>query len=525
MDEFIQTELRKARRQKQEFLKTRILDEGYDADAFIELLTSERAEGHDVNTWTFDELETRVIVFQRANPQPKEKLSFALEELEINDDEKSVYAQRAKVNLKRETALASQPATVQIEEVDLKEGGFFSGKTPSFTIDVKPFGRVRRLDVEFKWLSDTLETELMFIPIPPLPVIPLKSHEPRNLEATKAQLQKFLEDCLKHPEISKSLALECFLLTQSKEEFSLKAKELAKYLEKNILLTKNMLKKNFENLNKNAIAKFPTSSGVAHLKISASMKQHFGICDQQFTKYETLFEKVDRLSQEWDRDMRGLILTTERLKDAFKELQSTAIKSNAQKPFRSSFNLIEESIHSTAASFFETLAENFSESRRIFEHRVQNTFRYFKDYCTKICDSISQRNFFSNEYYKSKIALNERKAKRIASGRLELDIDPEDTTALGISVEEAIQDTEIAKKLLFHEETAKVRRYADLFAFTNSRIHSELVYFEKWLVKEMLGTLEALTLENSTVITKNHAMWADVSNNIEEITKILTLVV
>lgn len=525
MDEFIQSELRKARRQKQEFLKTRILDEGYDADAFIELLISERAEGQDVNSWTFDELETRAIVFQKSNPQPKEKLVFGLEELEINDDEKSVYAKRVKVNLKKETVLSSQPASAEIEEVDLKEGGFFSGKTPSFTIDVKPFGKVRRLDVEFKWLSDTLETELMFIPIPPLPVIPLKSHEPKSLEATKAQLQRFLEDCLKHPEISKSLALDCFLLTQSKEEFGLKSKELAKYLEKNILLTKNMLKKNFESLNNNAIAKFPTSSGMAHLKISAAMKQHFGICDQQFTKYENLFEKVDRLSQEWDKDMRGLILTTERLKDAFKELQSTAMKSNAQKPFRSNFNLIEESIHSTVASFFETFAENLSESRKIFENRIQNSFRYFKDYCTKICDSVSQRNFFSNEYYKSKIALNERKAKRLSSGKLELDIDPEDTTALGISVEEAVRDTDLVKKLLFHEETAKVRRYADLFAFINSRIHSELVYFEQWLVKEMLDTIEALTLENSTFITKNHAMWADVSNNIEEIRKILTCAV
>ena len=43
---------------KQNYLKTEILDKGYDTQTFIDYLKSGKEGGDDVNNWTMEELKT-----------------------------------------------------------------------------------------------------------------------------------------------------------------------------------------------------------------------------------------------------------------------------------------------------------------------------------------------------------------------------------------------------------------------------------------------------------------------------------
>ena len=63
------------RRVKQTYLRTEILDKGYDAERFVDFMGSLRENGmldhdagEDLENWTFEDLRTAVSDFQKANP-------------------------------------------------------------------------------------------------------------------------------------------------------------------------------------------------------------------------------------------------------------------------------------------------------------------------------------------------------------------------------------------------------------------------------------------------------------------------
>lgn len=54
---------------------------------------------------------------------------------------------------------------------------------------------------------------------------------------------------------------------------------------------------------------------------------------------------------------------------------------------------------------------------------------------------------------------------------------------------------------MFKEETLKVRRYGDLFALYNNNVFNEMLYFEEYFLKSVLGTFKNFADRNIENIT------------------------
>lgn len=67
-------------RDKQAYLRTEIIEQGYDPNKFVEHLCSKHQNGSDINTWTLDELKAEVIHFLKSRLSKDKK---------INHDQKS----------------------------------------------------------------------------------------------------------------------------------------------------------------------------------------------------------------------------------------------------------------------------------------------------------------------------------------------------------------------------------------------------------------------------------------------------
>ena len=66
-------------------------------------------------------------------------------------------------------------------------------------------------------------------------------------------------------------------------------------------------------------------------------------------------------------------------------------------------------------------------------------------------DSLNSRNFVANEYFRNKIALNEKKNKKLLLDHRFWDLDSECVRELSVDVETVKQDPDVAKKLFYAE--------------------------------------------------------------------------
>jgi hypothetical protein len=58
---------------KQQYLRSEIIDKGYDPEKFSEFLSSQSEKGLDIESWTIEELGEAVYKFQNLNENPTEQ--------------------------------------------------------------------------------------------------------------------------------------------------------------------------------------------------------------------------------------------------------------------------------------------------------------------------------------------------------------------------------------------------------------------------------------------------------------------
>ena len=345
------------RKKKQAYCIKNIIEEGFDPDAFSDFLHSEREEGENIDNWTIEELETMVVLFKRKfiEENEKEKLNSKLEELELSNGEDAIYANRIKTAKKKKTVLTETSPYILIEGVEIKDGGLFSGKFIIFSIHIPELEiKVRLTDTEFKWLQEYMLKEFPFSPLPPMMVGHDKTFDVNAVGLTKKYYEKFLNECVKHPELKNSLALEIFLVAQTKEEMAMRCKDIQTFFSKNVIINKAFTKKGFDAAGKDVLKLFPTSKGIAEAKISSTLKNYIKCAEGQFYHYEQLFDKLEKLHVDHDRYHKKLMGVNTKIKETLVELQSTAIKFNSAKPFRTKFNIMEDTLYSAIAAYFDS---------------------------------------------------------------------------------------------------------------------------------------------------------------------------
>ena len=357
MQEFLTNNEINERKKKQAYLIKNIIEEAYDPEAFTEFLHQERHEGENIDNWTIEELETMVVLFKRTNIDynEKEKLNAKLEELELSNTEETIYAHRLKTAKKKKTVLTDIQPYILIDGLEVKDGGFLSGKYLYFTISVPELEiKIRRSDSEFKWLYEYMIKEFPFTPLPPMITAHDKNFDPNAVALTRKYFEKFLNECVKHPDLKNSLALEIFLVAQTKEEMAMRCKDIQTFFNKNVIINKGFTKKGFDALGKDALKIFPTTKGIAELKISSTLKNYIKCAEGQYYHYQMLFERLEKLHVNYDKYHKKLMTINSNIKDTLVELQSNAIKFNSAKPFRTKHNIMEDTLFSAIATYFDS---------------------------------------------------------------------------------------------------------------------------------------------------------------------------
>ena len=144
----------------------------------------------------------------------------------------------------------------------------------------------------------------------------------------------------------------------------MRTKEIAKFFKKNILLEKNMTKKGFDYLNTDVLEVMPNISAHIDLKISHILKRHFASVDGQYFQYDAVFDKIEKLSFDYQRHYNKLILVNKRMKESFFELQNIAIKYNTLKEVKLKPNLVEDAVFSSISTYFDNYGKLIRENPR-----------------------------------------------------------------------------------------------------------------------------------------------------------------
>lgn len=523
MEDFIQNEKRSDRRRKQEFLVKQILEPGY-ADAFSEFLGAEKPNGEDINSWTFEELETLVVYFKRSIMASSDELSlhFKLEEFDTGESDTNTFAKKIPTPTKKASILSGNDHMPEVEKAEAFDNGYFSKPTVAYTIVVPGLRlQCQRLEADFRWLQESLGREFPFVPLPPLIPRTKEVISPALLKNTAASRRRYLRDLAEHPRLRGSLSLETFL-TSSRDEFQARARELAKYFEKNLPVERGLTKKAFDGSTRDFLGQTPTEKGFVDVKLSPHLQAYFNATEGQFPRYEAILDRIEKAATEWDTDAKRLASSGEKLRTALSELQAAALKFNAQRPGRSVANVLEEAVHGALTSVLESETRALEESRRLFKNHVGHHFRHLRGYVESLNAALAQRSHFALEAAKARGLLNDRKAKRLESDGGNGEIDSVARAVVGLSAEAVRASPEIAKKLLFPEDSMRLRRFSELAAFVNLSVYKEVLYFEDYLVARSLENLQGLCKARLELSKRSREVWEEVDEQVRDMQAIGT---
>ena len=235
--------------EKQQFLRSEILDKGYNPNQFATFLVSKKGEdGADLTIWSIAELKQVVGEFisslgeVKNVPQPSEQNQ--IEDTNVENQPQNEQKNEApkeqpphkdftkvKGKISEKTELGKfDDVTITVSSPEKIEGGLFSKSYVTYLVTTVQLNTaVRKRYSDFEWLSTVLTNNYIGSLIHP---IPKKNYGSRFNEAFVSKrmrtLEKFLKSLTQAPLIRNSRILYDFLTIGSDEEFNKKKSEYTK---------------------------------------------------------------------------------------------------------------------------------------------------------------------------------------------------------------------------------------------------------------------------------------------------------
>lgn len=101
-------------KKKQTYLRTEILEKGYDPSKFVEYLSQQKTDGEDIDTWTFQDLKDAVQVYVQNNPRSENtQPHFASHDGEdsVDEDENDDEAEKKpRLSMVQQSSMAEEEA-------------------------------------------------------------------------------------------------------------------------------------------------------------------------------------------------------------------------------------------------------------------------------------------------------------------------------------------------------------------------------------------------------------------------------
>ena len=238
---------------KQTFLRTNILEKGYDAEEFMNFLQTKKGElGLDLNNWNISELKVAVqefissldedkILINKQNINKEEDNQQNIEEKDTTDNNDNTN--KKEETIEEENQIKPKKDFIQCEkitpnealtkDVEIKlsfpqktEGGLFTKSYVTYLMQTTPLDfKLRKRYSDFEWLRHILSVIYVNCVIPPLCKKNYTDRFNENLIAKRTRsLEKFMNGILIHPLIRHDEIFYNFISTENESEFDKKKK-------------------------------------------------------------------------------------------------------------------------------------------------------------------------------------------------------------------------------------------------------------------------------------------------------------
>jgi hypothetical protein len=501
---------------KQEFLRSQILEKGYDADNFMAFLQEKKGEdGVDLSNWNINELKDAVSEFT--------SIYKPIEDGNNNNENNNNYNQNDNVNNnnnidnnnyddlepvdmnliknahikeyslcnKTEVTTLSTKKNIQITVgfPEKNEGGMLSKSFISYLVNTQPFNyEVRKRYSDFVWLRSTLKKIYINCVIPP---IPKKNYGDRFSDKLIGKrmrfLQNFLTDCVNHPLLKHSEILFCFLSLKKKEEIELKKKEYNKKVSPFFV-------KNVKSL-----------TGEVKTKISNELETYFiNIKDHS----DFVVENLQKLT----KSFKSLSILFDELNNKMNEISKICDDLyNINKKYYENIETIESfKILSETIKDWGNIQKNQSELVNI---NLREFFRYIKNEYKSLSEMLSlcetNKSYF-NKYAKN---LHTKKENLFKTGDVnKWDLNKKDS----YDTIHLTQNKDYAFQVMLPKETLTLENLKQFYGFYLNSSISEYERLKEINAKRYQEKVTEFNTKLSNIIVNFHVSLADFLSNFDQ---------
>jgi len=381
-------------KQKQLFLRENILDKGYNADNFMNLLHSKKGEsGLDLNNWTMDELSSVVTEFtsmlnQNEDQNNNVNINTNNSSQNNNNIESDEYYEQICLQKLREQKLKEEEEYGKcsiIEKSELSkqhnieikisfpekiDKGIFTKSFTSYLVETLPFKfQVRKRFSDFEWLQNILNTQFSNYVIPS---IPHKNYGDRFTEALilkrTRMLKKFLDGLLVHPTMKHSIILYDFLSVNSEEDFE-------------------EIKKKYNNLNnsseKKGLEEIKTVNGNIKVSVSKEKDVYLTNIKDNAEINESIMKRITKSYKNLMDLMRNVSEKMKEIAELWKLLHEKSLKYYETTNTIESYNIMNK-IMEDLSNFENKKIEIMNNNIREYIRYVKNEFHSMKDLAKKV---------------------------------------------------------------------------------------------------------------------------------------------
>jgi hypothetical protein len=447
-------------KEKQEFLRIHILENGYDADEFMDFLkTLKGQKGLNVENWSKNDLIQAVQQFTQMNPRQDNIIinSNNQSQIEVNDKNEIDELQKDiidKLNDKEFLQCKCSEKNGISDEYDLYikisdpkviEGNFFAKSYVSYLVETEPLGyQVRRRFNDFIWLHNILKSIYINVIIPPLYkknnyLYALKDDQIAKRIRT---LSKFIDEISKHPLLRSSQIFYDFISMKDDQDFTRKKDEYSKI----IVPTK--------------AEDIKTLTGEINISFNFDKEQYAEKVKNLSESNEEIMKRLIKEYKYLNVQLQNVITKIKKISTIWVELYNTSNKYSEGEIITGVYNNFSKFMNDWT-KLYETQINLINENIREYYRYIRNEYHSIREYF-----ALYETN--KNSFKKISFKLNETKERLFEEKKIdEWGLDKEDLQNKLL----LFRDKELSMEKMLPEETKKVKDKKKMFgSYCNSLI-------------------------------------------------------
>ena len=470
--------------EKQNYLREKIMDAGYDTNAFVEFLIEKKGDaGADVANWSLSDLKDVVQEFIALYGGNEGNEDDAQQQQEERYESNDAY------NEPKETKQSSQPKQqnyrntectygivtknvihcvksssyemsncdniqIKVGSFEKVEGKIFSKAYVSYLITTMPFNwNVRRRFSDFEWLRQTLVNYYSYCLIPS---VPKKSkniskmvganYDNDFLSKRARNFEKFLNYLIIDPILKNTKLVYDFLSMEKDDEFQ-------------------KMKKSVDKAKTPAfnISKAITIDGNATIEICEEKEKYLNEIKEGTTQNENILKKINATIKTLKDDLNN---ASDKLFDISKNfglMKEIAIQ------YKENGEVVQS--YAEMSSMFSNFSLYLVKQKNLLFIDLKEYFKYVKNNYRSMKEFLHKTENLKNTFYKSFKSLKTKKEELFRKQEVnKWDLDPKDTS---IDKNSIAQNKNLAMEKMLYKETLQVNYQKVVYGFYLNKIISE----------------------------------------------------